>query len=165
MENQSEFSVQKGPGFESFDVSNFLRCVQRASMTAGLQPLRKALTTKPSALSPASSGNSSHWNCKCRDTNRKNPCETTQIATWTSKYYMYICIYHILIYIYYIIISYSIHIHSYHSLVPVEWCLSSMLNGIRKTFEDSMISRIPSRPRSPTHPLASLAPATWAKWW
>ena len=60
MENQSEFSVQKGPGFESFDVSNFLRCVQRASMTAGLQPLRKALTTKPSALSPASSGNSSH---------------------------------------------------------------------------------------------------------
>jgi hypothetical protein len=99
-------------------------------MTAGLQPLRKALTTKPSALSPASSGNSSHWNCKCRDNNRKNPCETTQIATWTSKYYMYISY----INIYIIIISYSIHIHSYHSLVPVEWCLSSMLNGIRKTF-------------------------------
>ena len=29
--------------------------VQRASITAGLQPLRKALTTRPSALSPASS--------------------------------------------------------------------------------------------------------------
>lgn len=160
------FRNQKGPGFDSCPtMSNFLRCVQRASMTAGLQPLRKALTTKPSALSPASSGKP--LKLQMQGQQSQEPLRNHPDCNLDFQKYIciisYINISYINILLYYIIISYSYHIQyifiQYHSLVPVEWSLSSMLNGIRKTwgfhdFQDS-IKASESKKTSPGIPCSS----------